>query len=57
MILAGWPGDTLIILGTLFGIDMVFYGAGWAAFGLETAPLTWNRMARRLPSSAERLID
>jgi uncharacterized membrane protein HdeD (DUF308 family) len=35
MILAGWPGDTLIILGTLFGIDMVFYGASWAALGLK----------------------
>ena len=35
MILAGWPGDTLIILGTLFGIDMVFYGASWAALALK----------------------
>ena len=35
MILAGWPGDTLIILGTLFGVDMVFYGASWAALGLK----------------------
>ena len=35
MILAGWPGDTLIILGTLFGIDMVFYGASWTALALK----------------------
>src|SRR5574337_623385 len=31
LILAGWPGNTMIILGTLFGVDMVFYGARWIA--------------------------
>jgi uncharacterized membrane protein HdeD (DUF308 family) len=35
LILAGWPGDTMIILGTLFGVDMVFYGASWIALGLK----------------------
>lgn len=35
LILAGWPGNTLVILGTLFGIDMVFYGASWIALGLK----------------------
>ncbi len=35
MILAGWPGDTMIILGTLFGVDMVFYGASWIALALK----------------------
>ncbi len=35
MILAGWPGDTMIILGTLFGVDLVFYGASWIALGLK----------------------
>jgi len=35
MILLGWPGDSLIILGTLFGVDLVFYGAGWFALGLR----------------------
>ena len=35
MILAGWPGDSLVILGTLFGVDLVFYGASWIALGLK----------------------
>jgi uncharacterized membrane protein HdeD (DUF308 family) len=35
LILAGWPGNTLLILGTLFGVDLVFYGAGWVALGLK----------------------
>lgn len=35
LILAGWPGNTMVILGTLFGVDMVFYGASWIALGLK----------------------
>jgi len=35
LILAGWPGNTLLIIGTLFGVDMVFYGAGWIGLGLK----------------------
>jgi uncharacterized membrane protein HdeD (DUF308 family) len=35
LILAGWPGNTLIILGTLFGVDLVFYGSSWIALGLR----------------------
>jgi uncharacterized membrane protein HdeD (DUF308 family) len=35
MILVGWPGDSLLILGTLFGVDLVFYGASWIALGLK----------------------
>ncbi len=35
MILVGWPGDSWIILGTLFGVDLVFYGASWIALGLK----------------------
>lgn len=35
LILAGWPGNTMLILGTLFGVDLVFYGAGWVALGLK----------------------
>jgi uncharacterized membrane protein HdeD (DUF308 family) len=34
-ILAVWPGDTMVILGTLFGVDLVFYGASWIALGLK----------------------
>jgi uncharacterized membrane protein HdeD (DUF308 family) len=35
MILAGWPGNTMVILGTLFGVDMVFHGASWIGLGLK----------------------
>jgi uncharacterized membrane protein HdeD (DUF308 family) len=35
LILAGWPGNTLFVLGTLFGVDMVFYGASWIGLGLK----------------------
>ncbi|WP_294538077.1 DUF308 domain-containing protein [uncultured Rhodoblastus sp.] len=35
LILAGWPGNTMIILGTLFGVDLVFYGSSWIALGLR----------------------
>jgi uncharacterized membrane protein HdeD (DUF308 family) len=35
LIIAGWPGNTMVILGTLFGVDMVFYGASWIALGLK----------------------
>lgn len=35
LILAGWPGNTLIILGTLFGVDLLFYGSSWIALGLR----------------------
>jgi uncharacterized membrane protein HdeD (DUF308 family) len=35
LILGGWPGDSMVILGTLFGVDMVFYGASWIGLGLK----------------------
>jgi uncharacterized membrane protein HdeD (DUF308 family) len=35
LILAVWPGNTMLILGTLFGVDLVFYGASWIALGLK----------------------
>jgi uncharacterized membrane protein HdeD (DUF308 family) len=35
MILAGWPGDTPLVLGTLFGVDLVFYGASWIGLALK----------------------
>lgn len=34
LILAGWPGNSLYLLGLLLGIDLVFYGVGWIGFGL-----------------------
>ncbi|MCI4677669.1 DUF308 domain-containing protein [Rhodoblastus acidophilus] len=38
LILAGWPGNTMVVLGVLFGIDLVFYGASWIALGLKLRP-------------------
>lgn len=35
VILAGWPGNKLVVLGLLFGVDMIFYGASWIALGLR----------------------
>jgi uncharacterized membrane protein HdeD (DUF308 family) len=35
LILAGWPGNTMAVLGILFGVDMVFYGASWIGLGLK----------------------
>jgi uncharacterized membrane protein HdeD (DUF308 family) len=35
LILIGWPSNTFYILGLLIGLDLVFWGAGWVAFGLR----------------------
>jgi uncharacterized membrane protein HdeD (DUF308 family) len=35
LILIGWPANTLYILGLLLGVDLVFWGSGWVAFGLR----------------------
>ena len=34
VILANWPLDSLYVVGTLLGIDLLFHGAGWVAFGM-----------------------
>jgi uncharacterized membrane protein HdeD (DUF308 family) len=34
LIIFGWPGDSLFILGTLLGIDLIFHGGSWISFGL-----------------------
>ena len=34
MILGSWPLDSLYVIGTLLGIDLLFHGAGWVAFGM-----------------------
>lgn len=34
VILADWPLDSLWVLGTLLGVDLLFHGAGWVAFGI-----------------------
>jgi uncharacterized membrane protein HdeD (DUF308 family) len=35
LIIIGWPANTLYILGFLIGLDLVFSGLGWVAFGLR----------------------
>jgi uncharacterized membrane protein HdeD (DUF308 family) len=34
VVILGWPGNSLFILGLLLGLDLIFYGAGWISFGL-----------------------
>ena len=34
IIVLHWPADSIWVLGTLLGIDLLFNGAGWVSFGL-----------------------
>jgi uncharacterized membrane protein HdeD (DUF308 family) len=34
VIVGRWPTDSVYVLGTLLGVDLIFHGAGWASFGL-----------------------
>jgi uncharacterized membrane protein HdeD (DUF308 family) len=34
IIVARWPADSVWVLGTLLGVDLLFNGAGWVSFGL-----------------------
>jgi uncharacterized membrane protein HdeD (DUF308 family) len=34
IIVAHWPADSIWVLGTLLGVDLLFNGAGWVSFGL-----------------------
>ena len=35
VIVLGWPGNSLVVLGTLLGIDLLFTGVGWIAGGMR----------------------
>jgi uncharacterized membrane protein HdeD (DUF308 family) len=35
LIIVGWPTNSLFILGLLLGLDLLFWGSGWVAFGLR----------------------
>jgi uncharacterized membrane protein HdeD (DUF308 family) len=35
LILFGWPENSVFVLGLFLGIDLLFYGASWIAFGLS----------------------
>ena len=39
MILAAWPASGLFVLGTFLGIDLLFYGLSWIAFGMRLKSL------------------
>ena len=39
MILASWPASGLFVLGTFLGIDLLFYGFSWMAFGMRLKAL------------------
>jgi uncharacterized membrane protein HdeD (DUF308 family) len=34
VIVSHWPMDSVYVLGTLLGVDLLFHGAGWVSFGL-----------------------
>lgn len=34
LILIGWPANSVFILGILLGLDLLFWGTAWIAFGL-----------------------
>lgn len=35
LVIFGWPTNSLVILGTLLGVDLVFTGVMWVGFGLR----------------------
>ncbi len=35
LVIFGWPANSLVILGTLLGVDLVFTGVMWVGFGLR----------------------
>jgi len=34
IILSRWPLDSVYVLGTLLGVDLLFHGVGWVSFGI-----------------------
>jgi uncharacterized membrane protein HdeD (DUF308 family) len=34
LIVLRWPSDSLYVIGTLLGVDLLFHGAGWLSFGM-----------------------
>ncbi len=38
IIVAHWPLDSVYVLGTLLGVDLLFHGVGWVAFGVGLQP-------------------
>ena len=38
VIVSHWPLDSVYVLGTLLGVDLLFHGVGWASFGMGLQP-------------------
>ena len=38
LVVIGWPSNSLFILGTLLGVDLLFQGVAWTAFGWRIRP-------------------
>ncbi len=34
IIVSHWPLDSVFVLGTLLGVDLLFHGVGWVSFGM-----------------------
>ena len=34
IIVSHWPLDSVYVLGTLLGVDLLFHGVGWVSFGV-----------------------
>jgi uncharacterized membrane protein HdeD (DUF308 family) len=34
IIVSHWPLDSIYVLGTLLGVDLLFHGVGWVSFGM-----------------------
>ena len=34
IIVSHWPMDSVYVLGTLLGVDLLFHGVGWVSFGM-----------------------
>jgi uncharacterized membrane protein HdeD (DUF308 family) len=38
IIVSHWPLDSVYVLGTLLGVDLLFHGVGWVSFGMGLRP-------------------
>ena len=38
IIVSHWPLDSVYVLGTLLGVDLLFHGVGWVSFGVGLRP-------------------
>ena len=53
IIVGHWPSDSVYVLGTLLGVDLLFHGIGWATFGFRLRRAADRRAVRRGRSEAK----